>query len=169
MDSDFSIDENDEPVSDHEEEGQKKKRRLVTKAYKVCLLRVLCWFWCYLSFLRNQRHSKPSKNKNQNLLSQKFKHEHRLNSHNLAKNMVVELFWFCCKNAVWLIVERKSIRKSTAAKSAATALRVKVRNLEQKKKVKKPKEEEWVPTQEELLEEAKITEQENLASLGECL
>lgn len=36
MDSDFSIDENDEPVSDNEGEGeQKKKRRLVTKAYKV--------------------------------------------------------------------------------------------------------------------------------------
>lgn len=34
VDSDFSIDENDEPVSDNEEEGQKKKRRLVTKAYK---------------------------------------------------------------------------------------------------------------------------------------
>lgn len=32
--------------------------------------------------------------------------------------------------------------------------------------MKKPKEDEWVPTQEELLEEAKITEQENLASLG---
>lgn len=64
------------------------------------------------------------------------------------------------------VTERKSIRKSTAAKSAATAQRIKVRNLEQKKKVKKPKEEEWVPTQEELLEEAKITEQENLASLG---
>lgn len=37
VDSDFSIDENDEPVSDNEEEGQKKKRRLVTKAYKVLL------------------------------------------------------------------------------------------------------------------------------------
>lgn len=36
MDSDFSIDENDEPVSDTEgDESQKKKRRLVTKAYKV--------------------------------------------------------------------------------------------------------------------------------------
>lgn len=34
MDSDFSIDENDEPVSDTEQEGPKKKRRLVTKAYK---------------------------------------------------------------------------------------------------------------------------------------
>lgn len=68
-----------------------------------------------------------------------------------------------------MIIERKSIRKSTAAKSAETALRVKVRNLEQKKKVKRPKEDEWVPTQEELLEEAKITEQENLASLGDYL
>lgn len=34
VDSDFSIDENDEPVSDHEQEAPKKKRRLVTKAYK---------------------------------------------------------------------------------------------------------------------------------------
>lgn len=41
-----------------------------------------------------------------------------------------------------------------------------MRDLEQKKKVKKPKEEEWVPTQEELLEEAKITELENIKSLG---
>lgn len=38
VDSDFSIDENDEPVSDNEEEGKKKKRRLVTKAYKVCCI-----------------------------------------------------------------------------------------------------------------------------------
>ncbi|RZC43151.1 vacuolar protein sorting-associated protein 72 -like protein, partial [Asbolus verrucosus] len=63
------------------------------------------------------------------------------------------------------ISERKSIRKSTAAKSAATAQRIKVRNLEQKKKIKRPKEEEWIPTQEELLEEAKITELENIKSL----
>lgn len=35
VDSDFSIDENDEPVSDNEEDGQKKTRRLVTKAYRV--------------------------------------------------------------------------------------------------------------------------------------
>lgn len=41
-----------------------------------------------------------------------------------------------------------------------------MRNLEQKKKIKRPREEEWIPTQEELLEEAKVTEQENLQSLG---
>lgn len=61
--------------------------------------------------------------------------------------------------------ERKSIRRSTAAKSAATAQRIKVRNLEQKRRVKQKKEDEWIPTQEELLEEAKITEEENLQSL----
>lgn len=44
VDSDFSIDENDEPVSDNEEEGQKKKRRLITKAYKV-LLRFKLFIW----------------------------------------------------------------------------------------------------------------------------
>ena len=35
VDSDFSIEENDEPISDHEEEKPKKARRLITKAYKV--------------------------------------------------------------------------------------------------------------------------------------
>lgn len=34
VDSDFSIDENDEPISDNEDDKQKKTRRLVTKAYK---------------------------------------------------------------------------------------------------------------------------------------
>lgn len=65
----------------------------------------------------------------------------------------------------WFL-ERKSIRKSTAAKSAETAHRLKVRDLEQKKKIKKPTLDEWVPTQEELLEEAKLTELENIKSLG---
>lgn len=38
VDSDFSIDENDEPVSDPEaDESRPKKKRLVTKAYKVCI------------------------------------------------------------------------------------------------------------------------------------
>lgn len=35
MDSDFDIDEGEEPTSDHEEDEPKKKRRVVTKAYKV--------------------------------------------------------------------------------------------------------------------------------------
>ncbi|KAJ8984745.1 hypothetical protein NQ317_005010 [Molorchus minor] len=120
VDSDFSIDENDEPVSDHEgEEGQKKKRRLVTKAYK---------------------EPPPAQKKR------------------TTESETVE-------GCTTKDQERKSIRKSTAAKSAATEQRIKVRDLEQRKKVKRPKEEEWIPTQEELLEEAKITELENIKSL----
>lgn len=61
--------------------------------------------------------------------------------------------------------ERKSIRKSTAAKSAETAYRIKVRGMEQRKRAKKNID-DWMPTQEELLEEAKLTEIENLKSLG---
>ncbi|KAG9460418.1 hypothetical protein GDO78_021937, partial [Eleutherodactylus coqui] len=34
VDSDFDIDEGDEPASDHEEDEPKRKRRVVTKAYK---------------------------------------------------------------------------------------------------------------------------------------
>jgi hypothetical protein len=35
VDSDFSIEENDEPVSDQDDDEPKKKRRIITKAYKV--------------------------------------------------------------------------------------------------------------------------------------
>ncbi|CAD7090398.1 unnamed protein product [Hermetia illucens] len=60
---------------------------------------------------------------------------------------------------------RKSIRASTALKSAATRHRLKELNEARKKKKKLPKAEEYIPTQEELLEEAAITEEENIKSL----
>ncbi|GJQ69082.1 YL-1 [Trypoxylus dichotomus] len=129
VDSDFSIDENDEPVSDNEEENQKKRKRLVTKAYK---------------------EPAPQQNK-QKIKVPKLKPS--VPKTKIDAHLIIDRG------------ERKSIRKSTAAKSAATAHRIKVRNQEQKRKVKRPREEEWIPTQEELLEEAKITEQENLQSL----
>lgn len=62
------------------------------------------------------------------------------------------------------VLERKSIRQSTAVKSAETQQRIKIRSELKKKKPKKV--EERVLTQEELLEEARITEKENLKSLG---
>lgn len=76
----------------------------------------------------------------------------------------VRVIWYLQVKKQW-VLERKSKRKSTAAKTAETAQRIKVRDLELRKKPKKMKEEEWVPTQEELLEEAKVTEKENLKSL----
>lgn len=126
VDSDFSIDENDEPVSDTEQENPKKKRRLITKAYKEPKA-VTTQSSAPLreKKIRRQRHDK------------------------------------------FLIdsTERKSIRRSTAAKSAATQKRLLERNEDQKKKTKVIKHETWKPTQEELLEEALQTEQINMKSL----
>lgn len=39
MDSDFDIDEGDEPDSDQEEDAPRRKSRVVTKAYKVETIR----------------------------------------------------------------------------------------------------------------------------------
>lgn len=61
---------------------------------------------------------------------------------------------------------RISVRKSTAAKTSATEQRIRVRDEALRKKPKVSKEGDYIPTQEELLEEAMITEEENLASLG---
>lgn len=62
--------------------------------------------------------------------------------------------------------ERKSIRRSTAAKSAATQKRLRQRNEDQRRKVKVRRHDDWRPTQDELLEEALATEKINLKSLG---
>ncbi|XP_033332608.2 vacuolar protein sorting-associated protein YL-1 isoform X2 [Megalopta genalis] len=121
VDSDFSIDENDEPISDTEQEGPKKKRRLVTKAYKE-------------PKVQSQLPQKEKK------VRQPKHHKH-------------------------FIEKRKSIRRSTAAKSAATQRRLRERNEDQKRKTRVIRHDIWKPTQEELLEEALETEQINVKSL----
>ncbi|XP_034945101.1 vacuolar protein sorting-associated protein 72 homolog [Chelonus insularis] len=126
VDSDFSIDENDEPVSDTEQEGPKKKRRLVTKAYKEP------------KPVTVQPRSAPKEKKPRVPRQKRF----------LSDS-----------------TERKSIRRSTAAKSAATQRRLKERNEDQRRKVKKIRHDVWKPTQEELLKEALETEKINLKSL----
>ncbi|XP_012263615.1 vacuolar protein sorting-associated protein 72 homolog [Athalia rosae] len=126
VDSDFSIDENDEPVSDPEQDGPKKKRRLVTKAYK---------------------EPKPTAADSYSTPKEK-----KIKTPRQRRTSVDNL-------------ERKSIRRSTAAKSAATQRRLKERNEDLKKKVRTVKYDVWKPTQEELLEEALVTEELNLKSL----
>lgn len=122
VDSDFSIDENDEPISDTEQEGPKKKRRLVTKAYK----------------------------------------EPKAQSQSAAKEKKVRQ----PRQKIFIeSIERKSIRRSTAAKSAATQRRLRERNEDQKRKTRTKRYDTWKPTQEELLEEALQTEQINMKSL----
>lgn len=63
-------------------------------------------------------------------------------------------------------IGRKSIRRSTAAKSAATQKRLRERNEDQRRKPKIIRHDVWKPTQDELLEEALATEEINLKSLG---
>lgn len=63
------------------------------------------------------------------------------------------------------IESKKSLRKSTAAKSAATLHRMKARHEAERLKPKVIKTDDPIPTQEELLEEAARTEKENLKSL----
>ncbi|CAK1579569.1 unnamed protein product [Parnassius mnemosyne] len=139
VDSDFDIDENDEPVSDHDDE-EKQKRKVDTKAYK-----------------DPNRKRKRGADKQKKVIVKKpreIKPKDDTTSALLGK--VDKSFMVNSK-------ERKSIRQSTAVKSAETLQRIKIRSELKRKKPKRV--EERVLTQEELLEEALITEKENLKSL----
>uniref|UniRef100_A0A182N427 Vacuolar protein sorting-associated protein 72 homolog n=1 Tax=Anopheles dirus TaxID=7168 RepID=A0A182N427_9DIPT len=135
VDSDFSIDENDEPISDAEEEpakaGKRRKLGTVTKAYREPAVP-----------------KKPAPKAKE----QKVKTERQSTLRKRAKFTVIDS-------------GRKSFRKSTAAKTAATQSRLKQRFEAERKRTRVIRTEEYIPTQEELLEEAEITERENLKSL----
>ncbi|KAL0881846.1 hypothetical protein ABMA27_001621 [Loxostege sticticalis] len=135
VDSDFDIDENDEPVSDQETDD-KQKRKVGTKAYK-----------------DPNRKKKVAAEKPKKAVVKKPK-EPKQREEKADKSDGY--------NADTSL-GRKSIRQSTAVKSAETQQRIKIRSELKKKKPKKI--EEKMPTQEELLEEALITEKENLKSL----
>ncbi|KAL7293857.1 hypothetical protein TKK_0012912 [Trichogramma kaykai] len=131
VDSDFSIDENDEPVSDHEVEEKKRQKGVFTKAYK--------------------EPAKPSSSKSKEVPKKK-KFKEKVTKEKVPRILIEN-------------IERKSIRRSTAAKSAETLKRLKERTEDQKKKVKIAKQDDYKPSQEELLEEALLTEEINLKSL----
>lgn len=139
VDSDFSIDENDEPVSDNEDETNKRRRKPTNKrAYKEPPAK------------KPHPSSSPTKEQKSKAKVKKFNNK-RLKS----------------KQSTYTVLDsgKISLRKSTALKSAATEHRIKARTEAAKKKPKSFKSDDWIPTQEELLEEALITEEENLASL----
>lgn len=131
VDSDFSIDEDDEVVSDHEADKEFKRKRTVgTKAYK-----------------------EPVKPKEKDKAVAKKPKVLKKKAAKPSTSNDTEL-------------ERKSIRHTTAIKSAETLKRAKQQSeLNKKKKRQRELEgggEVWVmPTQEELLEEAKLTEKDN--------
>ncbi|KAJ6637286.1 Vacuolar protein sorting-associated protein 72 like [Pseudolycoriella hygida] len=133
VDSDFSIEENDEPISENEEETKTRRKTTNKRAYK-----------------------EPPKKSNQ-VKEQKKK----------VKVKKISTKRLKMKRQTYTVLDsaKISLRKSTALKSAATEHRIKARTEAAKKKPKSLKSDDWIPTQEELLEEALITEEENLASL----
>ncbi|XP_017847561.1 vacuolar protein sorting-associated protein 72 homolog [Drosophila busckii] len=136
VDSDFSIDEQDEPISDQEEATDKKRKRggVNTKAYK--------------------EPAKPIAKKE----TKAAPALHKKRAGGVVKRRVRPRFTV-------LDSGRKSIRTSTAIKTQATKIRLKELDDARKRKKKKVRVEDYMPTQEELLEEAKITEEENIKSL----
>lgn len=131
MDSDFDIDEGDEPSSDGEAEEPRRKRRVVTKAYKEPL-----------KSLRPRKVNTPAGS------SQKVREEKALLPLELQDDGSDS---------------RKSMRQSTAEHTRQTFLRVQERQGQSRRR-KGPHCERPL-TQEELLREAKITEELNLRSL----
>ncbi|KAM6234309.1 vacuolar protein sorting-associated protein 72 homolog [Porphyrio hochstetteri] len=130
VDSDFDIDEGEEPGSDQDESEPKRRRRVVTKAYREPL-----------KSLRPKKPDAPGGS------SQKPRE---------VKSVPVEL-----QDDVG--DSRKHMRQSTTEHTRQTFLRIQERQVQSKRK-KGPNYDRPL-TQEELLEEAKITEEINLRSL----
>lgn len=160
MDSDFSIDENDEPVSDNEEDTKKRKKPTNKRAYKEPAAKKPA---------ASPNKEQKAKNKVKKIVTKRLKSKRTVNVNGVSfghsfEKQIVTCLW---SNLQYTVLDsgKISLRKSTALKSAATEHRIKARTEAAKKKPKFLKSDDWVPTQEELLEEALITEEENLASL----
>lgn len=152
VDSDFSIDENDEPLSDNDDEaagGRKKSKRIgvVTKAYKEPPKVVK-----KKATTTTAAPAKPTKTPASPKKTPSKAATSKSSTSNSPRYTVFDS-------------GRKSFRKSTALKTAATQIRMKQRTEDEKKKKKYIKVTEYIPTQEELLAEAVETEKENVKSL----
>lgn len=139
VDSDFSIDENDDPVSDNEDEAPKRRKNVNTRSYKEPVAKP----------------KKPVSPKKKSPVKV-VKSEHMERSRGSRSTFTV---FDSNKKSL-------SLRKTTAAKSAETQHRLKERTEAERKKPKVVKVDDYIPTQEELLEEAAETEKENLKCLG---
>lgn len=135
-DSDISIDENDEVISDTEDAPEKRKKGLVTRAYK-------------------EPPKKPTVTKKS---PQKIKSP--------VKKKLASPKKRARRSTYTVLDSAKiSLRKSTALKSAATEHRLKAYNEAKSKRTKHYRVDTRMPTQKELLAEAEVTAKENLDSL----
>ncbi|XP_069074584.1 vacuolar protein sorting-associated protein 72 homolog isoform X1 [Pleurodeles waltl] len=136
VDSDFDIDEGDDPTSDQDDDEPKRKRRVVTKAYREPIISLK---------------PKPKVNKSEvpaSSAAPKLRQE---------KPPVPQPQDDTTDS-------RKYLRQTTTEHTRQTFLRVQERQVQSKRK-KGPHTDRPL-TQEELLEEAKITEELNIRSLA---
>ncbi|XP_026541727.1 vacuolar protein sorting-associated protein 72 homolog [Notechis scutatus] len=131
VDSDFDIDEGDEPSSDQDDSVPKRKRRVVTKAYKEPI-----------KSLRLKKPDVPASS------SQKTRED---------RSAPAEL--------EDTVDSRKYMRQSTTEHTRQTFLRLQERQVQSRRKKGGGPSYDRPLTQEELLREAKITEELNLRSL----
>lgn len=138
VDSDFSIDEDDEVISDNEEAEKKRKKGIVTRAYK--------------EPPKNQAKKSPQK-----ATKSPAKPKRTAESGGPRRG----------RRATYTVFDsaKISLRQSTALKSAATEHRVKAYKEAKSKRPKMYRSDDTMPTQKELLAEAEITAKENLESL----
>lgn len=106
VDSDFSIDENDEVISDHEDEPQ-RRRRINTKAYKEPVKKPPA-----------TQTKSPEKQKQKSPIKKRLTKRSSRSTYTVLESGKI------------------SLRKSTALKSAATEYRVKVRNETKSRRLK---------------------------------
>lgn len=141
VDSDFSIDENDEVISDTEEVPERRAKQ-TTRAYKDLKAKK------GPAAKTKQQQQQPTKAIKKPAVTKrmKTKRAHRSSYTVLDSGKI-------------------SLRHSTALKSAATQHRVKERKEAMRKRVKNYRIVDVMPTQKELLAEAETTAKENLASL----
>lgn len=160
VDSDFDIDEDDEPGSDQEVE-EKRKRRFGTKAYQDPKRKAKK----LAPKPKKEEPKKPIESESETTdLDDEDDDENSGGDDNNDDDEDEEENETDFEDTVESDpTGRKSIRQSTAVKSAETMQRIKIRSELQKKKPKKC--DYKMPTQEEMLAEAVITERENLESL----
>ncbi|KAK5883570.1 hypothetical protein CesoFtcFv8_019884 [Champsocephalus esox] len=139
VDSDFDIDEGDEPDSDKEDDAPKRKSRVVTKAYKEPI---------------KVAKPKPKKPLEEQKKTEKVKVE-------LKRKIPPEFQDF--GETVYHSLARKSVRQSTSEHTRKTNLRLQERQDAPRRR--RGAHRDRPLTQEELLAEAKITEELNIRSL----
>lgn len=131
VDSDFDIDEGDEPDSDQEDNAPRRKSRVVTKAYKEPI-----------------KVAKPKKPSEEQKKTEKVKVE--------LKRRIPQEFQDFAET-------RKSVRQSTSEHTRKTNLRLQERQDAPRRR--RGAHRDRPLTQDELLAEAKITEEINIRSL----